>query len=360
MIVGNRASVLLGGESISCDRYNDPTLMNWARAIRVLFDSEHGAKDRLGPRWLFLRSLGGIYFFAFVSLVFQIRGLIGPEGILPAGEYLRAVAHSFGYIRGIWFAPTLVWVVSGPHVVTALCWAGMIASLLLVLNVWPRAMLVICFVCFLSLVSAAQDFSGYQSDGMLLDVGFIAFFLALAGLRPGLGIASPPSCASLFLLQWRWFRIYFESGVAKIAGGDPEWRHFTALDEYYQNGPPPTWIGWYMQRRSLGDSASVQATAGKNEGGSPVRGTRRVGRTGGRCGHAPPHLSSNIAHVLFPVRYDSWARVRRASVVHPQYPCVTALQTYSPGAVLHSRRPYSGSANPNRGKQRAIWNESSQ
>ena len=30
-------------------------------------------------------------------------------------------------------------------------------------------------------------------------------------------------------------------------GGDPEWRNFTALDDYYQNGPLPTWIGWYMQ-----------------------------------------------------------------------------------------------------------------
>ena len=221
--------------------------MNWVGAIRGLFDSEHGARDRLGPRWLFLRSLGCIYFSAFFSLVFQIRGLIGPQGILPAKEYLRAVAQSFGYTRGIWFAPTLLWLSSGPAMLTALCWVGMVASLLLVLNVWPRGMLVICFVCFLSFVSAAQDFSGYQSDGMLLEAGFIALFFAPAGFRPGFGPASPPSRASLFLLQWEWFRIYFESGVAKIAGGDPEWRHYTAMDEYYQNGPLPTWIGWYVQ-----------------------------------------------------------------------------------------------------------------
>jgi hypothetical protein len=121
------------------------------------------------------------------------------------------------------------------------------ASLLLVLNAWPRGMLMICFLCFLSFVSAAQDFSSYQSDGMLLEAGFIALFFAPPGLRPGFGLASPASRASLFLLQWEWFRIYFESGVAKIIGGDPEWRNFTAMDEYYQNGPLPTWIGWYMQ-----------------------------------------------------------------------------------------------------------------
>ena len=222
--------------------------MDWVpAAIRWLFDSEHGAFGRLIPRWLFLRALGGIYFSAFFSLVFQIRGLIGPEGILPAGDYLQAVAHSVGYIRGLWFAPTLLWLASGPHMLTSLCWVGMVASLLLALNVWPRGMLVVCFVCFLSFVSAAQDFSSYQSDGMLLEAGFIALFFSPPGFRPGMGVASPPSRASLFLLQWEWFRIYFESGVAKIIGGDPEWRNFTAMDEYYQNGPLPTWIGWYMQ-----------------------------------------------------------------------------------------------------------------
>ena len=222
--------------------------MDWYwSAIRWLFDSERGALDRLIPRWLFLRALAAIYFSAFYSLVFQIRGLIGPEGILPAGEYLQAVAHSLGATRGLWYAPTLLWLSTGPHMLTALCWVGMAASLLLLVNIWPRGMLLICFVCFLSFVAAAQDFSGYQSDGMLLEAGFISLFFAPSGFRPRFGHASPPSRASLFLLQWEWFRIYFESGVAKIAGGDPQWRNLTAMDEYYQNGPLPTWIGWYMQ-----------------------------------------------------------------------------------------------------------------
>jgi hypothetical protein len=222
--------------------------MDWtpASAVRWLFDSERGASDRLLPRWLFLRALGLIYFSAFFSLIFQIRGLIGPEGILPASEYLQAVARAYGHNR-FWFAPTLLWISSGGPMLMGLCWAGMAASLLLTVNVWPRGMLAICFVCFLSFVSAAEDFSGYQSDGMLLEAGFIALFFAPPGFRPGWGQVRPPSRASLFLLQWEWFRIYFESGVAKMMGGDPQWRHLTAMDEYYQNGPLPTWIGWYVQ-----------------------------------------------------------------------------------------------------------------
>ena len=209
-----------------------------------------GLPDRLIPRWLFLRALGLIYFSAFYSLAFQIKGLIGWEGILPANRYLQSIAGSTAGSPGIlrlWLAPTLLWIASGPHVLTGICVAGLIASVLLVGNIWPRGMLVICFVCFVSFVSAAQDFSGYQSDGMLLEAGFISIFLAPSGFRPGLGEHSPPSRLSYFLLQWEWFRIYFESGVVKLLSGDPEWRHLTAMDEYYQNGPLPTWIGWYLQ-----------------------------------------------------------------------------------------------------------------
>ncbi len=215
--------------------------------VGALFSSEQGAADRLIPRWIVLRALGLIYCSAFVSLLFQIRGLIGPDGILPASRYLAAVAQSFGPGVRLWFAPTVLWLSSGSHMLMVMCWLGLAASLLLTANIWPRATLLLCFVCFLSFVSAAQDFSGYQSDGMLLEAGFLAMFFAPPGVRPGLGYSHPPSRASLFLLQWEWFRIYFESGLVKLLSGDTAWRHLTAMDEYYQNGPLPTWIGWYIQ-----------------------------------------------------------------------------------------------------------------
>lgn len=217
------------------------------RAFRWLFAPMEGEPRRLIARWLFLRALGLIYFSAFFSLAFQIKGLIGPQGILPAGPYLEAVARSLGHWQRLWYAPTLLWFSSDSGMLIALCWVGMIASVVLFLNLWPRGMLTTCFLCFLSFISAAQDFSSYQSDGMLLEAGFISLFFAPPGLRPGLAVAHPASRASHFLLQWEWFRIYFESGMAKILSGDPQWRNFTAMDEYYQNGPLPTWIGWYVQ-----------------------------------------------------------------------------------------------------------------
>ena len=211
-----------------------------------LFNPECGPRNGMIARWMLLRALGLIYFSAFFSLFFQIRGLIGPAGILPAGEYLQQVAEATGAMR-YWYAPTLLWISDSSFMLLGMCVAGMLAAVLLTLNLWPRGLLAMCFVCFLSFVSAAREFSGYQSDGMLLEAGFLALFFAPGGLRPGLGEKNPPVRASLLLLMWEWFRIYFESGVAKIVGGDPQWRNFTAMDEYYQNGPLPTWIGWYAE-----------------------------------------------------------------------------------------------------------------
>src|ERR1700722_11250810 len=140
-----------------------------------LFAAHPGPPGYLTARWLFLRSLGLIFFSAFYSFAFQIRGLIGPNGILPAGDYLREVARVLG-ARRFWYAPTLFWWSASDRVLMAACFIGMIAALLLVLNVYPRGALVVCLLMFLSFIAAAQEFASYQSDGMLLEAGFISLF----------------------------------------------------------------------------------------------------------------------------------------------------------------------------------------
>ncbi|HXU22043.1 MAG TPA: lipase maturation factor family protein [Verrucomicrobiae bacterium] len=220
-------------------------LKAWVEWLLGPETSDEKHLGHLWPRWIFLRALGLIYFSAFYSLIFQIKGLLGPKGILPAADYLQAVTAALHSAR-FWFAPTLFWLSSSDRALMLVCWVGLAASILLVLNVWPRAALAVCFVCFLSFIGAAQDFASYQSDGMLLGAGFVSLFFAPPGFLPGLGRANPPSRASLFLLLWEWFRIYFESGFAKMASGDTSWRNFTAMDDYYQNGPLPTWIGWHV------------------------------------------------------------------------------------------------------------------
>ena len=215
--------------------------------VHWLFDSRDGAPGRLVPRWIFLRALATIYFSAFYSLLFQIKGLIGTEGILPAHELSCRRGADISSNEAVVRADTLLAFLEFGHA------DGRDVD-------WPAG--IDCRVP--ESLAAAQFLHLFYLLYFVCDRGAATFritsrmeccwkpdssrcFLCRAGFLPGLGDASPPSRASLFLLQWEWFRIYFESGMVKLLSGDRQWRTLTAMDEYYQNGPLPTWIGWYVQ-----------------------------------------------------------------------------------------------------------------
>jgi len=184
------------------------------------------------------RWLGFIFLTVFAGFWRQMPGLIGPAGIAPATEYLRVLRTNFGLWHRLWLAPSLFWFGSGGAAIHVVAAVGVVASLLLMGRVFPRASLGACMVCFLSFIATAQVFASYQSDGMLMSAAFVGLFLD----------DRAPGRAAVWATRWLWFTIYFGSGVAKLASGDPEWRHLTALDHYYENGPLPTWIGWYAQQ----------------------------------------------------------------------------------------------------------------
>ncbi len=218
----------------------------FARAVARWFGPDGAAPGHLWARWLWLRALGLIFVSAFDSLADQIHGLIGPNGILPADAYLANVRRAFP-LTFVYEAPSVLWVGAGDRALTALVVVGLLASVMLTLNVLPRASIVVAGICFVSFTSVAREFANYQSDGMLLEAAFASFFFAPRGTRPKLAPEQPPSKATLWLLRWEWFRIYFESGVVKLASGDEAWRTLRAMDHYYENGPLPTWFGWYAQ-----------------------------------------------------------------------------------------------------------------
>ena len=105
------------------------------RIFLNLFDSSAGTTNRLISRWLFLRALGLIYFSAFLALIFQVRGLIGTQGILPAADYLHG-GLGLGLLR-FWYVPTLLWFSSTDAMLMTICWAGLFASILI--QLWPIA-----------------------------------------------------------------------------------------------------------------------------------------------------------------------------------------------------------------------------
>jgi predicted DCC family thiol-disulfide oxidoreductase YuxK len=202
------------------------------RLTKILWGPALQAERYALVSWLFLRLLGAIYMAAFVSLGVQIVGLIGQNGILPAGDYLSAAHRVFGSsaYRAL---PTLFWMNSGDTALVAGTVVGALLGLLVLADTWTRTALVGLFVLYLSYVYAGQDFMSFQWDTLLLETGFLAIFL------PG------GSRIIIWLFRWLVFRYLFLAGVVKVLSGDPTWRGLTALEYHFWTQPLPTPLAWY-------------------------------------------------------------------------------------------------------------------
>jgi hypothetical protein len=233
--------------------------------------------DRRLTAWIFLRALGAVYLAAFLSLGVQIQGLAGSRGILPAAEFLNAVASHLGASR-FHLVPTLLWTGAGDGALTAWCAAGTALAVLLILGIAPAPVLFGLWAVYLSLATVCRDFLWFQWDGLLLEAGFLAVFLAPLRLWSRPGSDPPPPRLAVFLLRWLLFRLMVSSAAVKILSGDPAWRSLTALRYHYETQPLPPWTAWYAHH--LPGAAHTISAAGMFaiEGLAPflIFGTRRL------------------------------------------------------------------------------------
>ena len=200
-------------------------------------------------RWVFLRMIGLIYLFAFASLWTQIDGLIGSNGILPAADLMTEAQEQ---IDGRYdLLPTLAWVSASDRFLHALCAAGCLLAVLLLLGLAQAFVLFALWGVYLSLSIVGQTFFHFQWDVLLLEAGFLSIFFAPLSLRSRPTHEKPPSTIARWLLWWLLFRLMFQSGVVKLLGGDPAWADLTALAYHYETQPLPTWIGWYAHQLPL-------------------------------------------------------------------------------------------------------------
>jgi predicted DCC family thiol-disulfide oxidoreductase YuxK len=214
---------------------------------RLLWGNEVRRPSYFRTRDLFLRSLGAIYLVAFVSLWFQIDGLIGENGISPVGPYLAGIRGQLGNDAFLAF-PTLCWFNSSNVFLHFLCGAGAIISVLLMAGMAPVISLGLLFVFYLSLTIAGQTFFSFQWDILLLETGFLALFLAPMVWRMRRGDGAPMSRVGLVLLKLLLFKLMLMSGVVKLTSGDDSWYNLTALDYHYWSQPLPTVIGWWSDQ----------------------------------------------------------------------------------------------------------------
>jgi len=201
--------------------------------------------------WVYVRLIAVVYAIAFVSLWLQLDGLVGSKGILPVSETLQALASRFGPDR-YQIAPTLCWLSSADWFLSALCGGGVVLSAALFLGVAPAACLIGLWAAYLSLATVCREFLWFQWDGLLLEAGFLAIFLAPWRLRSRPPSDPPVSRGAIRVTRWLLFRLLFASAAVKLLSGDTSWRDLTALRYHYETQPLPTWIGWYAHQLPLG------------------------------------------------------------------------------------------------------------
>ena len=204
-----------------------------------------GGETYLWPRWIVLRAIGIVYILLFSGIIREGPALVGPRGIAPIARFIESIAAAnpnpfVAFIR----APSLFWISSSPAMMLVVEWAGLGAAVALVLNLWPRLALGVCWSCCLSFVATWGRFSASAVDQVMLETALLAIPYAPAGRRPGLGADSPPRPIALFMMRWLLFRLMFENGIMKLATGDPYWRHFRVMDVLYETAPFPTILGY--------------------------------------------------------------------------------------------------------------------
>lgn len=187
---------------------------------------------------LFYRLLGAIYFFAFGAFLFQIRGLIGVNGILPLKDHLQFL-YNYHYKKRLFYAPTLLWLSQSNWALMTLVGSGVVISLILICGWFPAVCLLLLYVLYLSLVSAGQDFLGFGWEGFLLETTVHAFFMSLTAV---------PCEMVWFSVNFLLFRFNFQAGAVKLQSGDPSWRNLTAIAHHYQSQPLPNTIAWFAHK----------------------------------------------------------------------------------------------------------------
>ncbi len=205
-----------------------------------------GESTFLGARWLVLRAVGLVHILIFAGIIKESAGLIGPDGVTPLAGAIAQIHQAHPNLLDAFFtAPTLFLISSHPAMIALLQWAGLLAALAVVLNLWPRLSLFICWVALLSFAKGWLLFSGPMVDRLMLEVTLLCIPFAPAGLRPGLGAASSPRPLAVFMMRWLLFRVMFENGISKLLGGDLYWYNFTAMDLLYETAPSPTILGFF-------------------------------------------------------------------------------------------------------------------
>ncbi|GGF24279.1 lipase maturation factor family protein [Hymenobacter cavernae] len=189
-------------------------------------------------RFVLLRLLGAIYAVAFLVAMNQIVPLIGADGLLPVGIFLKQVSAALGSDgAGFLRLPSVFWLGHSDGALLAVAWLGFVLSCVVAAGFANALLLAVLWFLYMSLVHVGQEWYGYGWEIQLLETGFLAIFLCpLLDGRPFPRYAPPMPIIVLF--RWLAFRIMLGAGLIKVRG-DEVWRNSTALFYHFETQPIP-------------------------------------------------------------------------------------------------------------------------
>jgi hypothetical protein len=188
-------------------------------------------------RFMILRLLGIIYAVAFLVLINEVVQLIGADGLLPVGSFLKQITHAIGSTEGFIRLPSVFWFNHSDSFLLIAAWIGFILSCIVAAGYANAIMLAILWFLYMSFVHVGQDWYSYGWEIQLTETGFLAIFICpLVDMRPFPKHA--PSFLIIVLFRWLIVRIMLGSGLIKIRG-DEIWRNGTALYYHFETQPIP-------------------------------------------------------------------------------------------------------------------------
>src|SRR3989454_12566527 len=126
----------------------------------------------------------------------------------PAGGFLEQAHAAYGSAAYRLF-PTVCWLGASDGMLRALSWVGAALALLLVAGVAQAPVLLLLWLCYLSLAVVGPTLLWFQLDGLLLEAGLLAVLYAPTQLRPSLERERAPSPLMRWLVWGLLFRLMF-------------------------------------------------------------------------------------------------------------------------------------------------------
>ncbi|NCF70168.1 MAG: lipase maturation factor family protein [Chlamydiales bacterium] len=224
--------------------------MTWQRKLADFFYSPHDSSYWLS-RFIFLRFLGLVYFFAFFSLWWQFPGLLGENGILPASFYLHKLSQLpqfSSFTDAILELPSIFWLNSSDEFMLMVAKVGVIFSLLLLCGFANVFILFLLWIFYFSFIQVGQRFYSFGWDILLCETGFLALFICPLYQVNNFFKKSPPHILIIWLFRFLAFRIMLGAGLIKLNAQEECWKDLTCLDYHYETQPIPNPISWYLHQ----------------------------------------------------------------------------------------------------------------